>query len=164
MYNRLLVSMLFIVFCSNYGLTQNIRVFDPGAKAVEDIQTALKLAQQTDKHVLVKVGYNQCSWCVRLHHFLKDDQIIDSTLFADFVLVKVNYSKENRNPEAMELLGYPQRFGFPVLVILDENGNRLHTQNTLYLEKDKSYDKKRIIDFLKSWNRTAIDPDSYKSK
>jgi hypothetical protein len=95
---------------------------------------------------------------------MKEHPAIDSLLQADYVVLKVNFSKENRNPEAMQFLGFPQRFGFPVLVILDGNGNRIHTQNTAYLEQDQSYHPKEIISFLKAWNRNAIDPDSYPLK
>jgi thiol:disulfide interchange protein len=80
---------------------------------------------------------------------------------ADYVLAKINFSKENKNPETMALLGYPQRFGFPVLVVLDAEGNRLHTQNTAYLEQDKGYDVEKVKGFLLDWNRTAINPATY---
>ncbi len=107
---------------------QKVKVFDPSANGKEDISRAIELAQKSNKQVLVKVGYNQCPWCLKLNQFFKEDQKIDSLLNADYVLVKVNYSKENRNAEAMELLDFPQRFGFPVLVVLDQHGNRIHTQ------------------------------------
>ncbi len=64
--------------------------------------------------------------------------------------------KEKRNPELMASLGNPQRFGFPVLVILDQDGTRLHTQDSWYLEKDKYYDKEKLIHFLKMWNVGAV--------
>ena len=140
---------------------QGTKVFDPRADAMSDVKNAIAQALKTDKHVLVKIGYNQCPWCIKLHHLFKEDVEIDSLLKADYVLVKVNYSKENYNQEIMTQLEFPQRFGFPVLVVLDATGKRLQTQNTLYLEKEKSYDRKRIISFLKSWNRKAIDPASY---
>jgi hypothetical protein len=76
----------------------------------------------------------------------------------------VNYSKENKNPKAMQILDYPQRFGFPVLVILDGEGKRIHTQNTLYIEEGRSYNEKEILDFLRAWNREAIDPENYKQQ
>jgi hypothetical protein len=73
----------------------------------------------------------------------------------------LNYSKENKNLEALESLEYPQRFGFPVLVILDGKGRRIHTQNSAYLEKEKSYDEKKMIEFLKQWSPAALDPENY---
>jgi hypothetical protein len=74
----------------------------------------------------------------------------------------VNYSKENKNPDILADLGYPQRFGFPVLVILDGNGNRLHTQNSAYLEQEKAYSMETVIEFLKQWTPAALDPENYK--
>jgi hypothetical protein len=75
--------------------------------------------------------------------------------------VRINFSKENKNPEIMARLGYPQRFGFPVLVVMDAEGNRLHTQNTGYLEQDKGYSMEKVKGFLLDWNRAAIDPVTY---
>ena len=49
--------------------------------------------------------------------------------------VRVNYDPKNKNEEVLAELGYPQRFGFPVFVILDANGNRIHTQNSVFFGK-----------------------------
>lgn len=87
---------------------------------------------------------------------------MDSLLNANFVFGLLNYSRENRNLDILAELQYPQRFGFPVLVILDGNGKRIHTQNTAYLEQDKSYDEKKMLDFLKHWSPAALDPENYK--
>jgi hypothetical protein len=73
----------------------------------------------------------------------------------------VNYSKENKNPEVLASLEYPQRFGFPVLLVLDQNGKRLHTQDTGLLELNKGYDPEKVARFLLSWNRSAVSPENY---
>ena len=86
------------------------------------------------------------------------DPQIDSVLNTDYFRVMVNYSKENKNDAIMKELEYPNRFGFPVLVILDGNGRRLHTQDSWFLEKDKSYDREKVLHFLKSWSYTAVNP------
>jgi hypothetical protein len=59
--------------------------------------------------------------------------------------------------------GYPQRFGFPVFIILDENGNRIHTQNSAYLEEGKGYSKDKIAEFFEAWSPAALDPKNYKN-
>jgi hypothetical protein len=61
----------------------------------------------------------------------------------------------------MQDLGFPQRFGFPVVVILDGDGSRIHTQNTAFLEKDQGYDFKIMREFLLNWSSKALDPKSY---
>jgi hypothetical protein len=59
-------------------------------------------------------------------------------------------------------LGFPQRFGFPVFVVINGDGVRLHTQNSSYLEDGgKSYDNKKVIEFLKQWSFDSIDPKNY---
>lgn len=80
----------------------------------------------------------------------------------NYVFTLLNHSKENRNYDVLADLGFPQRFGFPVLVVLDGDGNRLHTQNTAFLEKEKSYDEKTVLQFLRNWSPAALDPENYK--
>jgi hypothetical protein len=77
------------------------------------------------------------------------------------VVTHVNYSKENMNLPMLEKLHYPQRFGFPVFLILNEKGERIHTQNSAYLEKGDGYDKPKIMEFLGAWSKNALDPKKY---
>ncbi len=140
----------------------SIKIYNPLADAKHDLHQAIQQANLENKHVLVQIGGNWCPWCMRLHHFFETNSVIDSILKADYVRVRINYSKENKNTEIIEMLGYPQRFGFPVLVILDGNGNRLHTQNTGYLEFGKSYDEEKVKQFLLGWNKSALDPSHYR--
>jgi hypothetical protein len=76
----------------------------------------------------------------------------------------LNYSPENRNEDALASLDYPQRFGFPVFVILDGKGNRLHTQNSAYLEEGNGHDSKKVLEFFNHWSPAALDPKSYEKK
>jgi hypothetical protein len=159
---KYLRSFLFLLIPLTAFSQQPVRLYNPGADARKDLDSAIQAARDQHKHVLVQVGGNWCSWCVRLHGVFESNARIDSILKADYVLVRVNYSPENKNGPVLASLGYPQRFGFPVLLILDQHGERLNTQNTAYLEKDKGYDSDKIIDFLLAWNVNALDPDSYK--
>ena len=140
---------------------EKISLYNPEADARKDLETAIQKAQDQQKHVLIQVGGNWCSWCVRLHGVFESDARIDSILKSDYVFILINYSKENKNEVVLADLGFPQRFGFPVLLVLDQDGHRLHTQNTAYLEKDKGYDTDKIVGFLLGWNEKALDPKSY---
>jgi uncharacterized protein YyaL (SSP411 family) len=141
-----------------------VLLYDPYIDAEKQINTAIIQAQAENKHVLIQVGGNWCPWCIKIHQFMSEHQRIDSLIKADYVLIHVNYSKENKNPEIMDRLDYPQRFGFPVFVILNEEGTRIHTQNTAYLEKDEYYSEEKILGFLKDWNHRAVDPATYLMK
>jgi thioredoxin-related protein len=156
---------LIVAILSSFAVSicaqEKVQIYDPLADAWQDLQLTIQQAKQANKQVLVQVGGNWCSWCVRLDGFFQSEPTIDSILTADYILVKVNYSKENKNPGVMAQLGYPQRFGFPVLVVLDGQGNRLHTQDTGYLELDKGYDEEKVKRFLLGWNHASIDPAAY---
>jgi thioredoxin-related protein len=157
------IVVFFVLFLGIKTSAQDsVKIYNTYADAKQDLQLAIKQANSENKHVLVQIGGNWCPWCVRLHHFFESNRAIDSILKADYVIVRVNYSKENKNPDIMEMLGFPQRFGFPVLVVLDDKGNRLHTQNTGYLELEKSYDEEKVRQFLLGWNKSALNPSNYK--
>ena len=77
----------------------------------------------------------------------------------DYVFVLVNWSTENKNADAMTYIGNPERFGFPVFVIIDGDGNVLHTQDTALLEQGKGYNKNHILRFLTVWTADAVNPN-----
>jgi thioredoxin-related protein len=137
-------------------------LYNPGIDANKQIDSALLIAEKENKHVLVQIGGNWCPWCLMLHKFYVDEFQVDSVLKANYVVTYLNYSKENKNLEALKRLEFPQRFGFPVLVVLDANGKRLHTQNSAYLEEGKGYNKQKVLEFLKSWTPAALYPENYK--
>jgi hypothetical protein len=94
------------------------------------------------------------------------NQEINSYLKENYEVVHVNYSPKNKNEEVLAQLKYPQRFGFPVFVILDSEGKLIHTQNSAYLEskESKGHDPKEVLSFLQSWSYQALDPASYIKK
>ena len=97
--------------------------------------------------------------------FAKADTQIDSVIKAGFIWYHLNYSKENENKKTLARLAYPQRFGFPVFIILNEKGERIHTQSSEYLEDGKkSYDKSKVQTFLEIWSPAAFNPKLYEEK
>ncbi|QJB42710.1 thioredoxin family protein [Chitinophaga oryzae] len=136
-------------------------IYNPAADAKADIAAAVKKASQEKKHVLIQVGGNWCIWCKRLYKFVEDDAALKAAMNKDYVVYHLNYSKENKNLPILKELGFPQRFGFPVLVVLDSKGNRLHTQNTGLLESADSYDNKKLAEFFKQWSPAALLPSNY---
>ncbi|SHN43413.1 thioredoxin family protein [Chitinophaga sp. CF418] len=136
-------------------------IYDPGADAAADLQKAEQQAAATNKHVLVQIGGNWCIWCKRFYKFVREDSTLNALQEKNYVVYHLNYSKENKNLPLLKQLGYPQRFGFPVLVILDAKGNRLLTQNSGLLESADTYDKDKVADMLKQWSPDALNPAHY---
>lgn len=123
--------------------------FDPLRDVARDIKNAIVQSTKENKRILLDVGGEWCIWCHRLDEFILADKEIDSTLHANFIVVKVNFSKENKNETI--LAKYPKVEGYPHFFILEKDGKLLFSKNTGELEKEKSYDREKIISFLKEW-------------
>ena len=161
---KLIITSIFLLVSVVLFAQEKEAVYNPNADAKTDLKNAIAKAKAEKKHVLIQVGGNWCPWCIKFHKMATTDTKIDSTIKADYVYLLLNYSKENKNLNVLKTLQYPQRFGFPVFVILDGDGKLLHTQDSGLLELDKGYDPKKVLTFLKQWNVKALDPRSYPEK
>lgn len=130
-------------------------VYHPEANAMQELNAAKKKAAKENKHVLVFVGGNWCTWCMRLDRLLKDNDTL-SNLLKEYEVVHINYSKENKNETVLNSLQKPQRFGFPVFVIINQKGQQIMTQNSGLLEEGKGYSTEKIASFLSSWTYNSI--------
>jgi len=146
---EMILLVFFILSFSTIAQKKEREKFDPLRDAAKDIKNAVIQATKENKNILLDVGGEWCIWCHRLDEFILADKEIDSTLHANFIVVKVNYSKENKN-EAV-LSKYPKVEGYPHFFILEKDGKLLFSKNTGELEKEKSYDREKIISFLSEW-------------
>jgi thioredoxin-related protein len=146
---------------STVKLTDTAKLYHPEANAKADIANAVKKASAEHKNVLLQIGGNWCIWCIRFNNLVINNTDLNKYVRDNYVIVHVNYSKENMNEKLLADLGYPQRFGFPVFIVLDDKGNRLHTQNSSYLEEGKGHSKEKVMDFFKDWAPSAMDPKNY---
>ena len=140
------------------------KLYKPEENAEKAIAAAVKEAKDQGKHVFIQVGGNWCIWCARFNDFVTSDLSIDSLVQKNYIVYHMNWSKENKNEELLKKYKFPQRFGFPVFLVLDGKGNLIHTQNSEYLEKEKGYDKQRVMEFFRSWSPSALDPANYKDQ
>ena len=124
--------------------------FDSTRNAMDDLNLAIVEAQKVNKNIILDVGGEWCIWCHRLDKFIEDHQELKDYLDKNFIVVKINYSPENKNEEFLSQ--FPQVAGYPHLFVLDTKGKLLHSQNTGDLELDKSYDAGEIMNFLKEWS------------
>lgn len=161
-----LITKTFLLLLIPLGLfaQEAKKLYNPETDAAEQIRIAVEKADAERKHVLVQVGGNWCSWCYKLVKTCTTNAQIDSMIAANYVWIHVNYSKENLNLLTMEALGFPQRFGFPVLVVLDGEGRRLHIQDSGFLEEGKEHSPERVMTFLRNWTLDALDPQRYQAK
>lgn len=139
------------------------RIYNEDINPLEQIDSALKRAKSEGKFVACQVGGNWCPWCLRFADFITSDSAINALIKENFIYIHANYNprkslgaeKQEQAKLLMKRLNNPARFGFPVIVILDENGKVIHTQDSSFLEEGKGYDKNKVERFFKSWTPQA---------
>ena len=132
-----------------WGQTPTREKFDPKRDAAKDISNAIAVAKKQSKRVLLDVGGEWCGWCHKLDNFFLTDKEAGKLLKEKFVVVKVNFSPENKN-EAV-LSKYPPIKGYPHLFVLDKDGKLLHSQDTGLLETGDRHDHHKVMAFLRKW-------------
>jgi len=158
------ISAIILFFSLSLSAQNNTKtkIYNPDLDVNEQLADAITKAKVENKHVLIQIGGNWCSWCLRFHKFVKDNSELDSIVNANYVYILMNIDGNHKHKAMMKKLRYPNRFGYPVFVILDANGNYLHTQNSALLEKGKSYDLNKVKSFFENWTTKALSPESYR--
>lgn len=123
--------------------------FDPSRNPETDLKNAIKEAEKSGKRILLDVGGEWCIWCHRIDEFLFKNKDLNEFLYNNFIVVKVNYSSENKNEKFLSQ--YPKVAGYPHIFILEKDGEFLHSQDTGKLEKGKGYNHNKFLQFLKNW-------------
>ncbi|MFN5347059.1 MAG: thioredoxin family protein [Bacteroidota bacterium] len=154
--------LFFLIALSLDSFAQDSLIYHPELNAAEQIKSAKLKASAENKHVLLMIGGNWCKWCRMFNKFVTTDTQLDSAMNKNFVVEHINYSKENKNEDVLKSLQFPQRFGYPVFVILNSKGELIHTQNSAYLEKGEGYSKEIVMDFFHQWRKDALDEKNYK--
>jgi thiol:disulfide interchange protein len=164
---RTVLFAIAFLFCGIIATSQDMAKFNlykPTENATAEIAKAIKEAKASGKHVFIQIGGNWCIWCARFHDFVGTDKSLDSVMKSNFVVYHLNYGKENYNKDVMARYGFPQRFDFPVFLILNAEGELIHTQNSAYLEEGKGYSKEKVTEFFNHWSPKALKPEQYKEQ
>lgn len=135
------------------------KVYNEDINPLEQIDQAVAQAQAEGKFVICQVGGNWCPWCLRFAEFITTDSTINAVVEENFVYIHVNYHPRKStewSAAMMKRLNNPERFNFPVFVVLDEQGNVLHIQDSSYLEEGQGYNKEKVLRFFQNWTPKAM--------
>ena len=165
MKRTIILSILALVFALTLNAQTALKkVYNEDINPMEQIDQALVKAKSESKFVICQVGGNWCPWCLRFADFITNDTTISNVINENFVYIHVNYNPRNSEGEEkmqlakkmLERLNNPARFGFPVLVVLDEEGRVIHIQDSSFLEDGQGYDRKKVLRFFKNWTPKAV--------
>ncbi len=151
---------LLLSLCAASAAFAQQKVYDESLDAMEQIRNAVAEAKASNRYVMCQVGGNWCPWCLRFAQFATTDSLVVTLMQKDYVYIHVNYSKANKNLEAMRFLGNPGRFGYPVFVVLNSEGTPIHIQESESLEEGTGYNRKRVEKFLRLWNKQSVETEA----
>ena len=140
------------------------KVYDENINPLEQIDQAVTKARAEGKYVICQVGGNWCPWCLRFAEFITTDADISTFVDEHFVYAHVNYNPRKSGGEEkarqaaalMKRLDNCGRFGYPVFVVLDEEGRVIHIQDSSFLEEGQGYNKEKVLRFFKGWTPQAV--------
>ena len=140
------------------------KVYNDDINPMDQIDKAIAQANEQGKFVICQVGGNWCPWCLRFADFITKDEEIAKLIDENFVYIHVSYNPHKSTDEArdkamLKRLGNPGRFGYPVFVVLDANGNVIHIQDSSYLEEGKGYHKDKVLQFFMHWTPKAVNAE-----
>ena len=153
-----LLTLLFALAISMEGRAQVAKVYDETLDPMQQIDKALDKARQSHRHVICQLGGNWCPWCLRFADFITKDSDIVAVIRDNYEYIHVNYPRRDAAQPLKARLHNAGRFGYPVFVVLSPEGEVLHIQDSSFLEEGNSYNKDKVLRFLKGWTPEACTP------
>lgn len=159
----MLLAMFSVLSNAQQGLK---KVYDETIEPLEQIDKAVEKAKKEGKFVICQLGGNWCPWCLKFADYITNDAEISKIIADNYVYIHVNYnprmakSKDaevaKKSQNLLKRLNNAGRFGYPALIVLDGAGKVIHIQDSGYLEEGESYNKKKVMSFLKNWTPKAV--------
>lgn len=162
---RTMITLLAVIMAVTVSAQSGLKkVYNEDIDPLEQIDQALVKAKREGKFVICQVGGNWCPWCLRFADFITSDTTISKVIADNFEYTHVNYNPKKSGGEArqqqaaalMKRLNNCGRFGFPVFVVLDEEGKVIHIQDSSFLEEGQGYNQEKVLRFFKNWTPKAV--------
>lgn len=140
------------------------KVYNEDINPIEQIDQSVAKAKSEGKYVICQVGGNWCPWCLKFADFITKDTIINKVIEDNFEFIHVNYNprksqdeeKQVQGKALMQRLNNAGRFGYPVFVVLNEEGKVIHIQDSSFLEEGDGYNQEKVLRFFKNWTPRVV--------
>ncbi|WP_187478192.1 thioredoxin family protein [Amniculibacterium sp. G2-70] len=129
-----------------------IKPYNPKENAEVELSKLIEKAQAENKNIIVQAGGNWCIWCLRFNQFVQDTPELKSFVDKHFLYYHLNWSPDNKNEALFEKYGNPgEKYGYPVFIILNKNGEMIHVQESSGFEEGKGYSVDKVKEFFEKW-------------
>lgn len=140
--------------------TLPLKLYDEHANGSQDIARARERAKKDNRRVLVMWGENRCEFCAYLNELLTTDPMIKQLLDTEYVWVKVDIGKFDKNIDLAKSFQTPideHGFGAPALTVIEPNGSTpigVAGGNAMVakpmMPPNKVFDRDFVLNFLDS--------------
>lgn len=122
----------------------------------EDAEAKIKelvaQAKAQNKNIMIQAGGNWCIWCLRFNDYVQKTPELKEIVDQNYIYYHLNYSPKNKNEKVFAAYDNPgEKFGYPVFILLDQNGKMIHTQDSAVLEDGKGYSLEKVKAFFTKW-------------
>jgi thioredoxin 1 len=128
--------------------------YDESANAQQDVQRAFDAAAKTKRPVLVIFGANWCGDCKALDLALKSPANA-ALMDKEFVVVKVDVGKFDRNLDVVERIGVTIKKGIPAAAVLSPQQKLLYATQGGELADARKMSETGVHDFFAQVVATA---------
>ncbi len=165
MMKKLILLLLVVCFTQTMEAQAALKkVYNEDINPIEQIDQTIVKAKSEGKYVICQVGGNWCPWCLKFADFITKDTMISKVIADNYEYIHVSYNPRKSEGEEkleqgkalMQRLNNAGRFGFPVFVVLDEEGKILHIQDSSFLEEGEGYNQEKVLRFFKNWTPQAV--------
>jgi len=131
------------------GAEQAPKIFDESADARQQIDQALRSAQNDKKQVLLVFGHNWCDWCRKLHTLFQDDATVRERLTNDYVVAWIDTGQLRQHAGLEKKYSSEvSKHGVPFFAVLAGDGTVVKLQETGPFEKEGQHDPEKVASFL----------------
>ena len=132
------------------AVAEGADVYDEKADAHHDLAAALATAPASHKNIVLVFGANWCADCRALDAQMHNPELA-SMIEQNFVLVKINVGRFDKNSDVCEQYAVPIKNGIPTVAVLDPHGKLLYAMDQGQFADARHMSYESIKAFFDKW-------------
>jgi protein disulfide-isomerase len=144
--------VLILVLLASSGVLKSSTepIYDEKADARRDISAAIADARTAKKNIVLVFGANWCPDCHALDAQMHNPELA-ALLAQNFVIVKVDMGRHDKNMDLAEQYKVPIKHGIPALAVLDSDGHLLYAMDQGQFADARHMSYESIKAFFEQW-------------
>jgi len=132
------------------GRAASEAIYDEKADAPKQVAAAIAEASRSGRRVVLAFGANWCPDCHALDAQMHKPELA-SMIEKNFLVVKVDMGRMDKNVDLARKYGVPIRRGIPAMAVLDPQGKLLYAQDQGQFANARHMSFESIQEFFVKW-------------